>query len=237
MKSASVIQAICASKMTTLLRVAALPAVILGALTLSGCATPPAPRDYSAFKQAKPASLLVLPPINDTPDALATLSVLAQLSYPLAESGFYVLPVSLVDETLKLNGMQTAADTHQIAPAKLHEIFGADAVLYVAVKRYGSVYKILASETVVTLQAKLVDLRSGQLLWEGSSSASSAEQNGSSQGGLVGLLVKAVIEQIANNLSERSHPMAGIASQRLLASGRPNGMLYGPRSPKYASQP
>ena len=110
MKNVSVIQAICVSKMKTLLRTAALPALILGALTLSGCATPPAPRDYSAFKQAKPASLLVLPPINDTPDALATLSVLAQLSYPLAESGFYVLPVSLVDETLKLNGMQTAAD-------------------------------------------------------------------------------------------------------------------------------
>jgi hypothetical protein len=27
--------------------------------------------------------------------------------------------------------------------------------------------------------------------------------------------------------------MAGLASQRLLAAGRPNGLLFGPRSPNY----
>ncbi|WP_199873292.1 DUF799 domain-containing protein [Ideonella sp. A 288] len=218
-------------------RLAATVLMILAALALGGCQTPPSPRDYTAFKQARPASLLVLPPINDTPDVLATPSVFAQLSFPLAESGFYVLPVSLVDETLKANGMHTAADAHQIAPAKLREIFGADAVLYVAVKSYGAVYKLVQSEALVVLDAKLVDLKSGQMLWEGSARASSAEQGGSNQGGLVGLLVKAVIEQIANNVSERSHPIAGIASQRLLGAGRPNGLLYGPRSPNYMKQP
>lgn len=226
-----------AEKMRNWARKASLPALALVALLVSGCATPPTPRDYTSFKQAKPTSVLILPPINDTPDPQATASVLAQLTYPLAEAGFYVLPVSLVDETLKLNGSQNAADIHQIAPVKLREVFGADAVLYVAVKRYGSVYKVISSETAVTLEAKLVDLRSGELLWSGNASASSAEQNGANQGGIVGLLVKAVIEQIANNLSERSHPMAGIASQRLLGAGRPNGVLYGPRSPLYAAQP
>lgn len=32
---------------------------------------------------------------------------MAQMTQPLAESGYYVLPVSLVDETLKGNGMST----------------------------------------------------------------------------------------------------------------------------------
>lgn len=214
-----------------------LPWACMGALLLGGCATPPVPRDYSAFRQARPASILVLPPINDTPEVLATPGVLAQLSYPLAESGFYVLPVSLVEETLRNNGMQTPSDAQQIAPAKLREIFGADAVLYVAVKRYGTVYKVLASDTVVQLEARLVDLRNGALLWEGSASASSAEQGGGNQGGLVGLLIKAVVEQIANNMTERSFPVAGVASQRLLGAGRVNGVLYGPRSPHYVAQP
>lgn len=220
-----------------LLRSLWLPATLCGALVVSGCATPPPPRDYSAFRQAKPASILVLPPVNETPDPLATPSVWARLGYPLAESGFYVLPVSLVDETLRMNGVQTASDGHQIATSKLREIFGADAVLYVTVKSYGTVYKVVVSEAVVAMDAKLVDLRSGQLLWEGSARASSAEQGGSSQGGLIGLLVKAVVEQIANTVSERSHPIAGIASQRLLTAGRPNGMLPGPRSPHYIQQP
>ncbi len=207
--------------------------VLITTLLLGGCATPPVPRDYTAFKKADPASLLVLPPLNDTPDVLATASVLAQVSYPLAESGFYVLPVSLVDETLRTNGMQTAADAHAIAPEKLRQIFGADAVLYVTVKRYGTVYNVLSSETAVALQARLVDLRSGELLWEGKSVASSAEQGGGGQGGVVGLLVKAVVEQITSSLSDRSYRIADVASQRLLSATQPNGILYGPRSPLY----
>lgn len=205
----------------------------LALLMLQGCATPPKPYDYTAYKAAKPASVLVLPPINATPEVQATPSVMAQMTQPLAESGYYVLPVSLVDETLKNNGMQTADEAQQIPPAKLHEIFGADAGLYVKVTRYGSVYKVVNSETAVTLEAKLVDLRDGQLLWEGSASASSAEQQNNSQGGLIGLLVKAVVEQIIASSTDRSHPMAGIASQRLLVAGRVNGLLYGPRSPNY----
>ena len=224
-------------RVISLLRTFARPASLVFALAIGGCATPPPPRDYTAFKQAKPASILVLPPINETPDVLATPSVLAQLSHPLAESGFYVLPVSLVAETLLSNGMQSASDSHQIAPAKLREIFGADAVLYVTVKNYGTVYRVISSEAMVAMDARLVDLRSGQLLWQGSARASSAEQGSANQGGLIGLLVKAVVEQIANTVSERSHPIAGIASQRLLTAGRPNGILPGPRSPNYAKQP
>jgi len=210
-----------------------LPAVaaLVAASLLGACATPSPPRDFSALRKAKPASVLVLPPLNNSPDVLATPSVWAQLSYPLAEAGYYVLPVSLVDETFKTNGVQTAADTHQIAPAKLREIFGADAALYVAVKRYGSVYRVISSDAEVTLEAKLVDLRSGELLWDGSATASSAEQSSGNQAGLIGLLVQAVVAQIIDNVSERSHPIAGIASQRLLGTGRANGLLPGPRAP------
>jgi len=205
----------------------------LALLVLQGCATPPAPYDYTAYKEAKPASILVLPPINATPEVQATPSVMVQMTQPLAESGYYVLPVSLVDETLKSNGMHTPDDAQQIPAAKLREIFGADAGLYVKVTRYGSVYKVINSETAVTLEAKLVDLRNGKLLWEGSATASSAEQANNSQGGLIGLLVKAVVDQIISASTDRSHPMAGLASQRLLAAGRPNGLLFGPRSPNY----
>ncbi|HEY8881545.1 MAG TPA: DUF799 domain-containing protein [Roseateles sp.] len=214
-------------------RGASLAVAAAGLVLLQGCATPPKPYDYTAYKEAKPASILVLPPINGTPEVQATPSVMAQMTQPLAESGYYVLPVSLVDETLKGNGMHTADDAQQIPVAKLREIFGADAGLYVKITRYGSVYKVLNSETAVTLEAKLVDLRSGQLLWEGNATASSAEQANNSQGGLIGLLVKAVVDQIISASTDRSHPMAGLASQRLLVAGRVNGLLFGPRSPSY----
>ena len=209
-----------------------LGAVLL--LALAGCVTPPKPYDYTAFKQAKPASMLVLPPLNDTPDVTASFGVLSQMTLPLAEAGYYVIPVSLVNETLLQNGVTTPFDAQGIAPAKLREIFGADAGVYLSVKKYGASYQVVASNLTVEVQAKVVDLRTGQLLWEGRALASSSEQNGGNQGGLIGMLVKAVIEQIANNVSDtRNLQFASIAAQRLILPNGVNGILYGPRAPEY----
>ena len=208
--------------------------LLLGALAvLSGCAvTQPTPYDYTAFRESKPASIVILPPVNKSPDIKASYSVLSQLSQPLGEAGYYVLPVALVNETFKQNGLTSPEDIQQAPPAKVREIFGADAALYVEVSRYGTSYQVIRSETAVAASAKLVDLRTGALLWEGSAAASTAEQQQNNQGGLVGMLVSAVINQIADSLTDRGHQMAGIAGYRLLTV-RPNGMLYGPHSPQY----
>ncbi|HAY11087.1 MAG TPA: hypothetical protein DCY18_14335 [Thauera sp.] len=210
---------------------AGLAAAFAAALIATGCTTP-TPYDYSAFKQSRPASILVLPPLNSSPDVAATYSMLSQVTLPLAESGYYVLPVSLVDETFRQNGLYNPPEMHEVAPQKLREIFGADAALYINIKQYGTSYAVLASESRVTAEARLVDLRSGQSLWQGEATASSAEGR-SSSGGLVGLLVQAVVAQIVESVTNKSHPIAGITSNRLLAAGRPSGMLYGPRSPNY----
>ncbi|HEY9102969.1 DUF799 domain-containing protein [Chitinimonas sp.] len=211
---------------------------ILAALFLivlaSGCATAPKSYDYTAFREAKPRSIVVLPPLNSSPDVKATYSMLAQMSYPLAESGYYVLPVSLVDAAFKENGLSNAAEVHAVPTAKLREIFGADAALYVEVKEYGSSYRIISSETAVAAEARLVDLRTGQTLWTGSARSSSAENNNNNNNGLAGMLIGALINQIANSVSDKSHTYAGITSQRLLTAGGGQGrLLYGPRNAKY----
>ena len=205
--------------------------LVLLAAALGGCATP-TPYDYSNFKQSNPASIVVLPPINHSPDIKATYSLLSHVSLPLAEAGYYVLPVALVDETFKQNGLLNADEMHMAPPAKLHEIFGADAALYIEVSEYGSSYHVISSEVAVTARAKLVDLRNGQLLWEGVARASTAENQNNSGGGLVGMLITAAVNQIVNTLSDRGHEVAGIASQRLLSTGTVNGILPGPRAPQ-----
>lgn len=208
---------------------------VLCAALLSGCATP-TPYDYSAFLKSKPASILVLPPVNKSPDIKASYSVLSHVTLPLAEAGYYVLPVAVVDETFRHNGLMNADEMQGVPPAKLHEIFGADAALYIEVTEYGTSYRVIASEVAVTANAKLIDLRSGRLLWEGSARASSAENQNSNGGGLVGLLVTAVVEQIINTLSDRGHEIAAVASHRLLTTAAPSGLLPGPRSPHYAQR-
>lgn len=203
-------------------------------LLLGGCAAQK-PYDYSAFREARPASILVLPPLNSSPDINATYSMLSQTTGPLAESGYYVFPVTLVDETFKQNGLTSPADIHEIPIAKLREIFGADAALYINVKQYGTSYVVISSETRVTAEAKLIDLRSGHTLWSGAATASSAEGD-SNNGGLIGMLVKAAVRQIIETVSNQGHLIAGKTSARLLSAGRPNGILYGPRSPMYLKE-
>ncbi len=211
---------------------AKLAALVCVSLLLGGCATPPPPVDYSAYRQSKPRSILVLPPVNNSPDVNATFSMYSQVTQPLAEAGYYVMPVALVNETFKQNGLSNAAEIQAVAPAKLKEIFGADAGLYLTVTRYGSTYAVFNSVAVVSADARLVDLKTGAVLWTGTATASNDEGGNSGGGGLAGMLIAAVVKQIINNVTDASHPVAGITSYRLL-SPHANGLLYGPRSPRY----
>ncbi|WP_409524985.1 DUF799 domain-containing protein [Nitrincola sp. MINF-07-Sa-05] len=205
--------------------------LLLSALFLTGCATTE-PYDYTAFKQHQPKSILVLPPVNVSPDVKASQSVLSYVSYPLAESGYYVLPVGVVLETFKQNGLVNPEEIREVSLQRLHEIFGADAVLYIDVLQYGTSYIVVSSDTRVTARAELIDLKTGTSLWSGEATASSTEQR-SSGGGLIGMLVQAVVEQVANTLTERSHQIAGITTGRLLWPNHHNGILVGHRSPAY----
>src|SRR5450830_500760 len=83
-----------------------LTGALLALALLGGCAAPKT-IDYTAYKQARPKSILVLPPINESPEVQASYSMVSQVTYPLAEAGYYVLPIALVDETFRQNGLRT----------------------------------------------------------------------------------------------------------------------------------
>lgn len=212
-------------------------AAVVALALLGGCATRPPPYDYTAFEQAKPATLLVLPPVNESPDVNATPGVWAQATMPLSEAGYYVLPVTLVDKTFRDNGVITANDAQNIAYKKLRDFFGADAAVYIRVKKYGTSYHVVASDTTVEVEARILDLRTGAMIWEGKALASSAEQSQQTPGGIVGLLVAAVVKQIVGTATDESFKYAGLADARLLAAPHYNSVLPGPRSPLYGKPP
>jgi hypothetical protein len=204
---------------------------------LAACASPPRHADYTAFRKEQPHSILVLPPVNETTEVQASSGLLSQMTLPLAEAGYYVIPVALMEETFKQNGLTTPAEVAQVAPAKLREIFGADAALYSKITQYGSVYRVVASTTVVDASAKLVDLKTGDVLWQGTGHATGDEAGANFSGsyGLIGMLVQAAVKQVAHSLMDESHDVAALTSARLLSAGAPNGLLYGPRSPKFGT--
>jgi hypothetical protein len=122
---------------------------------------------------------------------------------------------------------------HSTSSDKLRQIFGADSALYITVSKYGTVYQVINSESLVAVQAKLVDLKSDKVLWTGAAQASSAESNQQQQGGVVGLLITALVKQVIASTTDESHKIAGTPTARLLSAGQQNGLLYGPRSPNY----
>ena len=207
--------------------------VLVVANLVSGCISAPPSYDYSAFKASNPHSILVLPPINKSTEVIAPYSVMSQMVAPIAESGFYVFPVALVDQTFRSNGLTVAHDIHAVPVQKLHEIFAADAALYLTIEEYGTSYILTSSDTVVSVSATLVDLKTGNVLWQKAARASSAENRGNGGGGLVGMLVEAAVNQILETVTDKGFDIAAIANTRLLSSEHHNGLLYGPRSTKY----
>ncbi|HLP24459.1 MAG TPA: GNA1162 family protein, partial [Acidobacteriota bacterium] len=192
----------------------------------AGCVTPPPPKDYTAFRQSNPRSILVLPPVNESTDVGATYSVLTTTTAPLAELGYYVLPVGIVDQFLKENGLTVPGEMHQAPLNKLREVFGCDAVLYLTVKQYGSKYQVFASNTYVSLLGKLVDARTGTVIWEGNAEAVYSGQSG---------LLEALVTQVMNKLFDQAHQVAAMASYQLfLPSGQ--GLPKGPRHPEYGAR-
>jgi hypothetical protein len=116
-----------------------------------------------------------------------------------------------------------------VPPHKVAEITGADAVLFLDLKQYGSKYVVLNSVTTVEVLAKLVDTRSGTILWEG---RGFAQQSGNGSGNLIADLIAAAITQAINKKTDAAHKVSRVANGTLFLPEN-TGLPYGPYSPKY----
>lgn len=197
---------------------------VLALLGLAGCKTAP-PYDYTAFRQHVPRSILVLPPINESTAVEGTFGYLSTVSQPLAELGYYVFPVSVIDQLMRENGLPTAADMHEVPLDKLREVTGADAVLYLVLHQYGSQYHVISSDTTVSVSARLVDTATGTLLWDGKGVG---KQGGSGGGGLLAGVITAALMQAMNTRMDSAHFVSSSANQLLFGTPRrelPRGPL------------
>lgn len=192
---------------------------------LSGCATVE-PYDYTALKANAPRSILVIPPLNDSVEVSAPYSFLSTITAPLAESGYYVYPVSVIDAFLKENGLPTPAEMNAVPLEKIDEIIGADAVLYVSIEDWGQQYNVLSSITVVKGHLKLVSVKTGILLWDAPIFAQ-YNPNANSGGGLVGALVGAIVSKIAGEITDNT-PLVSRMANNMAINAKERGLLYGP---------
>ncbi|MES2526703.1 MAG: GNA1162 family protein [Bdellovibrionota bacterium] len=195
-------------------------------LLVVSCATP---YNYENFRAAKPRSILILPPMSNSTDVRATYSYLSTVTMPVAEKGFYVFPVAIIDQMMKENGLPSANEMHQASVKKLREIINPDAILYLTLESYGTSYVIIDSQTTVTVSGKMISALTGDIIWEGRASANDGSDN--SGGGLTGMLIGAVIKQAVNSSTDQAHNIAPQANQ-ILFQNENSGLLNGPYHPK-----
>ncbi len=190
----------------------------------SGCVTTP-PFDYSLFRSHRPRSILVLPPLNQTTDVNASYSYLSTITLPLAECGYYVYPVAVIDAYMRENGLPSAEEMHSVALKKIREIIGADAVLYVTIEEWGQKYVVIQSVTTIRARAQLIDTASGEVIWHGMQAVS--QGSGGGGGDPVAMLIAAAVTQMVGNVADFTHDLSRVANRGMIYNAD-QGFLAGP---------
>lgn len=104
---------------------------IMAAILFSSCvATRTRESQYPKMYSEHPATILVMPPINNTTNVEAKDLLYTSISYPLIEAGYYVMSPHLVLEMLKAESAYDAELFIDRDAQVFKRIFGADAVVF-----------------------------------------------------------------------------------------------------------
>jgi len=194
-------------------------------ILLTGCVAPTVPYDYAALKKSRPRSILVIPPFNNSVEVNAPYIFLSTISKPLAEKGYYVFPVAVIDQFLKENGLPTPAEMNNIPLDRIGDHIGADAVLYATIVDWGQKYQLLTSTTIVHSTLRLVDVRTGDLLWQATVRGQRSSDDAGA--GLFGALINALATQVAGSVSDSTPQLSSFAN-KMSVYNPANGLLHGP---------
>ena len=201
---------------------------ILAILLLSACAPKMSTKlaEFPMMYEERPASILILPPINESTAADAKEYYSTTIQEPLAFAGYYTFPYPITSEILKMEGIYDTELLVNLPLSKFKEYFGADAVLFTTIKKWDLSYMILASTLTVSIDCKLKSTTSNQILWKYTGTVVVDLSGGNAGGGLAGLIVKVVVAAVQSAVADYA-PYARQANYRALSS-----MPYG----KYHSE-
>lgn len=203
-------------------------ALVALTMMLAGCGGHHLPtKDYTAFRQASPRSVLVVPVINHSNEAQASDLFLTTLAVPLAERGYYVFPTSMSNRLIQSDGLSDPGAVHTAPTQNLASLFGADTVLYVEILDWKVKYVVTASHTNVKFLYTLKDGHTGKLLWqdEQSFTHSSSVKTGNF---LTTMVANAIKSAIDNARSDYTPVAIDANAAALLPEGQ--GIPYGPYS-------
>ena len=111
--------------------------LIVISVLLVGCAEPVLKGvAYKDLYTEKPASILIMPPINKSTNVEAKESFYTTLYKPLSESGYYVISPFLALEIMRRESAYDAELFMDNDLSKFGEVFGADAALFTIIHKW-----------------------------------------------------------------------------------------------------
>ena len=198
-------------------------------LLLSACAPKMSTKlvEFPLMYEEMPASILILPPMNESTAADAKEYYSTTIQEPLAFTGYYTFPYQITSEILKMEGIYDTELLVNLPLSQFKEYFGADAVLFTTIKKWDLSYVVLASTLTISIDCKLKSTTSNQILWKYTGTVVVDLSGGNTGGGLAGLIAKAIVTAIQSAVADYV-PYARQANYRALSS-----MPYGKYHPEH----
>lgn len=166
----------------------------------------------------QPRSLLILPPMNESTDAEAKDYYMTTVEMPFALMGYYVMPVEIVNDVMKQEGITNTEMLYNLPLNKLQEYFGADAVLYTRIKKWDTSYMVVASTLTVSVDSEIVSTKTSEKLWAYNGTVVQDLTNRSNGGGGLAELIVNVIATAINTAAADYVKYARIANFKLTSS-------------------
>ena len=118
------------------------------------------------IKTSPPKTIAILPFENFTGKEEA-FEIVRGSFYNHLSSKTYELPkLYRIDRLLQEQGLTKSEEIHCKTPQELGKLLGVDALIYGQITHYDRLYAVLYSQVAVGATLRMVDVKSGQVLWE-----------------------------------------------------------------------
>lgn len=191
--------------------------VLVVSFVASGCG---GPKFFliNGYETKKPASILVLPPVNQTPQEGVEDIVYPIFVRAIGEKGYYVYSPEFVREIFNQNKLEDPGRIHALPFDKISGVFHPDGILYITVEDWSAKYYLLGNMVTTVIAARLVDGRTGEELFN--MRYTYQYDPAGSQSSLAGKMVMALVTSMA----EKSYlEPAARANTTVIASKVPRG--------------
>lgn len=176
--------------------------LIIAGIVMSGCAAVPVTdTKQSAFPamygDSKPVSMIIVPAINESTAADAGDLLNVTVTQPFANHGYYVMPVSIVSDIFKREGIIEGTQIKGLPASLFKKNFGADSVMFMTITQWDKNYVVVAGNVTVGIEYVLLSTETNEVLWSYTQQVIVDTSGGNSGGGLLGTIIATAINTAA----------------------------------------